>query len=109
MAERDPRTQFSQVFLTANNSHSLTPGTFVSVKLSGPTIDNTFILPESALQVGQVFWIVKNDTIMEVSPNILGRSGGQYLVEAFEYGEGIVTSAVPGARDGLAVRLAETY
>ncbi|MFT4940457.1 MAG: RND family efflux transporter MFP subunit [Paraglaciecola sp.] len=106
-AERDPRTRFSQVFLTSNNSPQLTPGTFVSVKLSGPIIENTFKLPVSSLQVGQTFWIVKDDTISSVPANILGRSNGQYLVEAFEYGEGIVTGTVPGARDGLPVRLVE--
>lgn len=106
-AERDPRTRFSQVFLTTNNSQPLTPGTFVSVKLSGPVMDNSFMLPESALQVGQSFWIVKNGTIAGVSANILGRSNGHYLVEVFEYGDGIVTGTVPGARDGLPVRLAE--
>ena len=107
-AERDPRTQFVQVFLTANESQSLMPGAFVSVKLSGPVIDNTFLLPESAVQVGQTFWIVKDGTIAEVSANILGRSNGQYIVEAFEYAEGVITGAVPGARDGLPVRLAES-
>ncbi|MFT5579373.1 MAG: RND family efflux transporter MFP subunit [Paraglaciecola psychrophila] len=107
-AERDSRTRFSSVFLTANNSQSLTPGTFVSVKLNGPIIDNTFLIPESALQVGQVFWTVTNGTITEIPANILGRSNSQYLVEAFEYGAGIITGTVPGARDGLPVRLAET-
>ena len=106
-AERDPRTRFSQVFLTANNSQSLTPGTFISVKIDGPIVNNIFMLPESALQVGQTFWIVKDDAIVEISANILGRNNGQYLVEAFEYAQGIVIGAVPGARDGLAVRLAE--
>jgi RND family efflux transporter MFP subunit len=106
-AERDPRTRFSQVFLTSNNGSQLTPGTFVSVKLSGPIIENTFKLPVSSLQVGQTFWIVKDGTISSVPANILGRSNGQYLVEAFEYGEGIITGTVPGARDGLPVRLVE--
>ena len=107
-AERNARTQFSQVFLTVNKSHSLTPGTFVSVNLSGPVIDNIFILPESALQVGHTFWIVKNGTIESVSANVFGRSNGQYLVEAFEFNDGIVTGTVPGARNGMAVRLVET-
>jgi RND family efflux transporter MFP subunit len=107
-AERDPRTRFSQVYLTATNSGTLTPGTFVSVKLSGPAIDNTFKLPESTLQVGQSFWIVKDGAITGVDSTILGRSNGHYLVAAFNYGDGIVTGAVPGARDGLPVRLAET-
>ncbi|MFT7403826.1 efflux RND transporter periplasmic adaptor subunit [Zhongshania sp.] len=107
-AERDPRTRFSKVYLTASNSESLTPGTFVSVKLNGPAIENTFKLPESALQVGQSFWIVKDGAITGVDAIILGRSNGHYLVEAFDYGDGIVTGAVPGARDGLPIRLAET-
>jgi RND family efflux transporter MFP subunit len=106
-AERDPRTQFAQVFLIANNNQGLMPGTFVSAKLSGPAIDNVFIIPETALQVGQTFWIVKKGTISQVPANILGRSNGQYLVKAFEYDEGIVLGTVPGAREGLAVRLAE--
>jgi RND family efflux transporter MFP subunit len=106
-AERNARTQFSQVFLTVNDNQSLTPGTFASVSLSGPVIDNTFRLPESALQVGQTFWIVKSDVIESVSANILGRSNGQYLVEAFEYADGIVTGTVPGARSGMAVRSVE--
>ena len=104
-AERDPRTRFSQVFLTTNNHQSLTPGTFVSVKVNGPIIDNTFMLPESALQVGQTFWVVEDGTIKEVPANILGRSNGEYLVEAFEYEQGIVMRSVPGGRNGLPVRL----
>lgn len=107
-AERNPRTQFSQVFVKVDNSQSLTPGTFVTVKLRGPTIENTFILPESALQVGQIFWTVKNNSIVEIPANIIGRNNGQYVVEAFEYGDGIITGAVPGAQDGLKVRMAET-
>ena len=107
-AERNSRTQFSQVFLTVNDNPSLTPGTFVSVNLSGPVIDNTFMLPESALQVAQTFWILKNGSIESVSAKILGRSNGQYLVEAFDFSDGIVTGTIPGARDGMAVRLAET-
>ena len=72
-----------------------------------PVIENTFRLPESALQVGQTFWIVKNGTIESVSAKILGRSNGQYLVEAFEFTDGIVLGTVPGARDGMPVRSVE--
>jgi RND family efflux transporter MFP subunit len=107
-AERNSRTQFSQVFLTVNDNPSLIPGTFVSVNLSGPVIDNTFMLPEPALQVAETFWILKNGIIESVSAKILGRSNGQYLVEAFEFADGIVTGTIPGARDGMAVRSVET-
>jgi RND family efflux transporter MFP subunit len=106
-AERNTRTQFSQVFLTTDINHTLTPGTFVTVELSGAVIDSTFMLPESTLQVEQTFWIVKNDTIQAVSAKILGRNNGQYLVAAFDFADGIVTGSIPGAREGMAVRLAE--
>ncbi|MDG1207401.1 MAG: efflux RND transporter periplasmic adaptor subunit [Pseudomonadales bacterium] len=105
-AERDSRSRFSQVFITPNDNQALTPGTFVSITLDGPLIDDTFMLPESALQVGQVFWIVKDGNIAEVSANILGRSDGEYLVKAFDYAQGIVTGSVPGAKQGMPVRLA---
>jgi RND family efflux transporter MFP subunit len=107
-AERDSRSRFSQIFITIDGNQPLTPGTFVSVKLNGPMLENTFMLPESALQVGQVFWIVKNGSIAEVPAKILGRSDGQYLVKAFEYDQGIIIGAVPGAKYGLPVRLAGT-
>ncbi|MFT7132994.1 MAG: RND family efflux transporter MFP subunit [Cyclobacteriaceae bacterium] len=107
-AERDSRSRFSQVFITIDDSQSLTPGTFVSVTIDGPIMDDTFMLPESALQVGQVFWIVKDGNIAEVSANILSRSDEEYLVKAFDYDQGIIMGAVPGARPGLAVRLAGT-
>ena len=106
-AERNSRTQFSQVFLTANNNQSLTPGTFVTVKLSGPTIDSIFMLPETALQIGETVWIVKNEAIQSVSAKILGRNNGEYLVEAFEFGDGIVIGNVPGAREGMPIRVTE--
>lgn len=104
-AERNARSRFSQVFININNNQSLVPGTFVSVKLDGPVIEDAFMLPESALQVGQVFWIVKDDSIAEVPADILDRNDGQYLVKAFDYNQGVVVGAVPGARYGLPVRL----
>ena len=49
---------------------------------------------------------VKNGHIAEVEANILGRNDGEYLVKAFDYAQGIVTGSVPGAQDGMPVRLA---
>jgi RND family efflux transporter MFP subunit len=106
-AERDMRSRFSQVFLTTASNLPLIPGTFVSVKLSGSPIANTILLPETALQVGQSVWVVQNDVISKVSANVLGRSNGKVLVEAFDYAEGVVIGSVPGARNGLAVRVVE--
>jgi hypothetical protein len=94
------------VFITIDDNQWLIPGTFVSATIDGPVVEDTFMLPESALQGGQVFWIVKDGRIEEVSANILGRSNEAYLVKAFDYEQGIIMGAVPGAIAGLAVRLA---
>jgi RND family efflux transporter MFP subunit len=107
-AERDSRSRFSQVFITIDDNQWLIPGTFVSATIDGPVVEDTFMLPESALQGGQVFWIVKDGNIAEVSANILGRSDEAYLGKAFDYDQGIIMGAVPGASAGLAVRLAGT-
>jgi RND family efflux transporter MFP subunit len=107
-AERDNRTRLSQVFLSADNSQSLIPGTFVSVALKGPMIDDVYMVPENAMQIGQVFWIVENGVITEIPATVLDYNNGEYMVKAFDYGEGIIIGSVPGAKNGLSVRLSET-
>ena len=74
-----------------------------------PQTETTPFYPRSPYAVAKLyaFWIVKNGVIESISATILGRSNGQYLVEAFEYADGIVTGTVPGARDGMAVRSVE--
>lgn len=104
-AERNARTQFSQVFINFDTRLLLKPGTFVRVMVKGPQVDNIFMLPESALQVGQTLWIAKNNTLQSVSANVIGQNGDQYMVKAFDYADGIVVGSVPGAREGMAIRL----
>jgi len=104
-AERNSRSQFSQVFLSFDTNQPLKPGTFVTVGLNGPTISNIFMLPESALQVGQTIWIARDDALQRVSANVVGRNGSEYMVEAFDYADGIIIGTVPGAHEDMAIRL----
>ena len=105
-AELDERTRFAKVFLSFDAAAELPPGTFVSVTLQGPAQADTFVLPEAAEQMNGSFWVADEGELRDVKPRLIGRSQQGLIVEAFDAGDGVVLGAVPGARDGLAVRTA---
>jgi len=103
-AELDQRTRFAKLFLTFAQAAELAPGTFVHVTLQGPERANTFVLPAAAEQMNGKFWVADEGQLRRVSPQVIARTDQGVLVEAFDTGDGVVVGAVPGARDGLAVR-----
>ncbi|MDE0224954.1 MAG: efflux RND transporter periplasmic adaptor subunit [Gammaproteobacteria bacterium] len=106
-AELDERTRFARVFLSFDEVPELPPGTFVDIEIEGPSLANTFTLPEAAEQVGAEVWIVDGGQLDVVRPTVLGRDGGGIVVGAFDYADGVVIGAVPGARRGLTVVTAD--
>ena len=105
-AELDQRTRFASLFLSFQEPPSLPPGTFVDIEIEGPALRNTYTLPESAEQVGEEVWIVEEDRLEVVYPTVRGRDGAGIVVDAFDYAQGVVIGAVPGARQGLPVVMA---
>ena len=105
-AELDERTRFATVYLTFGSAPGLIPGTFVSVALQGPEQEDTFLLPDAAAQMGGRVWVVEDGVLRSETPQVFGRREGGLLVPAFDAGDGIVIGAVPGARDGLPVAIA---
>lgn len=105
-AELDGRTRFAKLFLSLQNEISITPGAFVDVVVQGPTVEKTFVLPESAEQGGGYIWWVNEGTLAQHNPKILARTGSNLIVEAFNAGQGIVVGPVPGAFEGLKVKMA---
>ena len=106
-AELDQRTRFASLFLSFEAPPSLPPGTFVDIEIEGPALQGTFMLPEAAEQVGDEIWIVDGNRLEAVFPTVRGRDGAGIVVDAFDYGQGVVIGAVPGARQGLAVVMAQ--
>ncbi|MCY3819653.1 MAG: efflux RND transporter periplasmic adaptor subunit [Gammaproteobacteria bacterium] len=102
-AELDERTRFARVFLSFDEVPELPPGTFVDIEIEGPSLANTLTLPEAAEQVGAEVWIVDGGRLDVVRPTVLGRDGVGIVVDAFDYADGVVIGAVPGARRGLSV------
>lgn len=105
-AELDERTRFARLFLSFEEVSALPPGTFVDMEIEGPALANTYTLPEAAEQVGAEVWIVDGARLEVMRPTVRGRGGAGIVVDAFDYADGVVIGAVPGARRGLPVVLA---
>ena len=102
-SELDGRTRFASLFLSFEEAPALPPGTFVDIEIAGPALPNTYTLPEAAEQVGAEVWIVDEERLEVVRPTIRGRRGASIVVDAFDYADGVIIGAVPGARQGLPV------
>ena len=102
-----PKTRLASLFLEFREgppSESLPrPGTFVEVEIPGPSYENVYVLPESAVQAGGSVWVVGDGALRSHVPRELGRTSDGWVVEAFDSGEGVVVGTLPGARAGLAV------
>ena len=67
-----PKTRLASLFLefpegTPAESLPL-PGTFVEVEIPGPTHENVYVLPESAVQVGGSVWVVGDGVLRSHVP-----------------------------------------
>ena len=102
-----PKTRLASIFLRFGEGsppESLPrPGTFVEVAITGPTHDDVYVLPESAVQERGRVWVVDGGELRSFVPRQIGRAADGWVVEAFDAGEGVVVGALPGARAGLAV------
>jgi RND family efflux transporter MFP subunit len=105
-SELDERTRFAELYLSLDDQVALAPGTFVDVAVEGPQLPDTFMLPESAEQVGGKLWVVDNDQLAEIEPTLLARTRDGLIVRAFDTKNGLVVGSVPGGRAGLSVAIA---
>ena len=106
-----PRTRLASIFLEFSESHAPAslplPGTFAEVAIMGPSYEDVYVLPESVLQEQDSVWVVQDGTLRAFVPQTLGRTDEGWVVEVFDAGEGVVVGTLPGAREGLAVTVAE--
>ena len=103
-AELDERTRFAELYLRfAQETNPPPPGTFVDVVLQGPDVDRTFVLPAAAEQINRSVWVVAQGILEPVTPRTLGNTSAGWVVDAFDYKDGVVLGAVPGAEAGLPV------
>ena len=104
-AQLDERTRFATLYLAfANDEEPPAPGTFLDIEIEGPTLPNTFALPEAAEQTGGVVWVLEHGALAPVTPRTLARTDDGWIVAAFDAKDGVVVGAVPSGRAGLRVR-----
>ncbi len=106
-AELDQQTRFSRVYLQFSDDRSVSPGTFVEVEIEGMPLSDTYRLSESTRQMNDTLWLVRDGQLAPFSPKLLASTPEGMIVRAFDYGEGIVLGAIPGAREGLEVQISE--
>ena len=104
-AELDSRSRFARAFIPILSTADIQPGVFLDVQLAGPAIPNTMVLPESASQANGSIWLVREGLLEKYNPVVRGKSAAGLIVDGFDYGDGIVLGAIPGASENQKVRL----
>ena len=99
----DERTRFAQLYLSLEKSADIYPGSFFNVRVEGPRLKNTMLLPEAAEQINESVWVVSDSKLKRSQPRFINRQTSGVIVESFDAGDGVVLGTVPGAREGMAV------
>ena len=87
----------------ADAALKLKPGMFADVIIEGPEHQNSLVIPEAALQAGDLLLHVRGGVLREHRPNVLGRNPDGIVIEGFDIGEGIVIGNVSGISAGMPV------
>ena len=106
-----PRSRLATVFLEFTDglpADSLPlPGTFAEIAIQGPVIQGVYVLPESVEQGRDSVWVIDGGKLKSVVLRTVLRTDADWVVETFDAGDGVVVGVVPGAREGLAVKVTD--
>ncbi len=95
-AQLDARTRFIDLFLDPGPARTaLRPGQFAEISISGPVLENVFILPAEAVAGLNQVRIVEGGVIAERRVEVLDRSRGAVIAAPFDAGSGVIISPVP--------------
>ncbi len=94
-AALDDRTQLQPLIISVPANHNLTPGTFVTVRVSGGENIGVFALPAAAMATRTSVWRVSDGKLEETTVNIIDVTEDQVIVRSFDAKGGIVVSQVP--------------
>lgn len=94
-AALDDRTQLQPLIISVPANHNLTPGTFVTVRVSGSQNIGVFALPAAAMATRSTVWRVSDGKLEETPVSIVDITEDQVIVRSFDAGDGIVISQVP--------------
>ena len=102
--EREPSSRLVTVFFkfatSSINDVELQPSSFAEVTVRGLVHDNVYSLPNSARQLNDNVWFVQDGKVLATLPVIRGRTSSEWLVDAFDFGEGVLLGSYPGVKPG---------
>ncbi len=86
----------------------LIPGSFVDVSLKGGRLKDVFLVPRAAIRDNDTVWIMDKDDLLRIQDVQIVRSERENVLvkDSLEDGERIVLTNVPGAADGMKLRVA---
>ena len=99
----DRRSRTTTLYLTFQSPNDLLPGHFVDVQIAGREATESYRLPATAEQAQSSLWIIRDDKLERYDPEIIARTGGEIVVSAFDYGEGIVVGTLNNVHSGMHV------
>ena len=101
----DQRNRTIKLYLRLDSPATLLPGQFVDINIAGREVSNTFRIPSTAIQPQTGVWIVKDGLLKSVQPNIISHRYPDVIMEAFDFGEGIVIDQLTNAFEGMPVTI----
>jgi len=113
LGEMDTRTRMVPVVVRVDKPFAkqppLSPGMFVMVDLQGNTLNESALLPRTALRQGGVVWVVDEAGTMKFRKVKVARTHGKdtLISSGLAHGEKVVTTPLQAVSDGMAVRMTQ--
>lgn len=115
LSDVDPQGRMARVLVAV--SRPLDPqvgrsplllGSFVKAEITGRELTDVFSVPRTAVREGDILWIVGATGLLELVPVEIVQSRGEVTLVrgALVDGQSMVTSPLPGALEGMAVKVA---
>ncbi len=103
-ASLDERTRLGTLYIRADDISTLTLGEFVTVNISGESMESAFRVPSAALTSRDQLWVVEDGVLTERRIEVLGSDADTVITSRFDYADGIVAIPPSDARAGLEVQ-----
>ncbi len=107
-AALDERTRLGTLYVTTDSPQLLTAGEFVTVRINGENMPDSYRVPATALTSRDRLWVVEDGQLAGRTVDVLGREAEMAVVRIFDDASGIVAIPPATARDGLAVSIRGT-
>ena len=104
-AALDERTRLATLYVSTDRPERLTAGEFVTLRINGRPMSNSYRVPAAALTSRDRLWVVEDGLLSGRMVEVLGREADMAVVRAFDEASGVVAIPPANARDGLAVSI----